>query len=466
MTGRRASLLVLAAATAGLIVAASASAQTPISADSYAHSVPKGQATTDTLPLSLADAIRRGLDQNLGVLLSQTRIDSAASRRTRELSDLLPHVSGAVRDSEQVVNLAAFGFTGFPGIPQVIGPFGVFDARLYASAPIFDASAHAELREARESERAETAAYRNVRELVVLAVGNAYLEAVADRARVESVQAEVTTAEALAKLAEDQHNAGIVAGIDVLRQQVQLESTRARLITAQNVFEKQKLKLARAIGLPAGQQFELTDRPKYAAATPVPLDAAVAEAYKSRDDLKSAEARVSAAEASHKAATAGYLPSLHVDGDYGVLGSSVSSAERTYSIAAGVRVPIFDGNATRARVQQSDADLRARRAELDDLRAGIRADVEAALLDLQAADASVRVADSARTLARQQLTQAEDRFRAGVTNTIELADAQQADAIATERYIESVYAHTVAKATLARAMGRIEEEFLKLAGGL
>lgn len=451
---------------AALAVAADVRAQSTASADSFMHSVPVGQATGDTLPLSLADAVRRGLEQNLGVLLAQTRIDSAAGRKLRELSDLLPHVTGGVRESEQVVNLAAFGFTGFAGLPQVIGPFGVFDARVYASAPIFDAAAHAELREARDAERAETAAYRNVRELVVLAVGNAYLEAVADRARVESVQAEVTTAEALAKLAEDQHNAGIVAGIDVLRQQVQLESTRARLITARNTLEKQKIKLARAIGLPPGQAFELTDRPRYAAAVPVELEAAVAEAYKFRDDLKGAEARVSAAEANRRAATAGYLPSLHVDGDVGALGSTVSSAERTYSIAAAVRVPIFEGGSTRARVQQSDADLRARKAELEDLRAGVRADVTAALLDLQAADASVRVADSARTLARQQLTQAEDRFRAGVTNTIELADAQQADAIATERYIESVYAHTVAKATLARAMGRIEEEFLKIAGGL
>ncbi|MFI5179080.1 MAG: TolC family protein, partial [Vicinamibacterales bacterium] len=321
------------------------------------------------------------------------------------------------------------------------------------------------LRESRELERAEGFTYRKVRELVILAVGSAYLEAVADSARVDSAKSEVATADALAKLADDQRTAGVVAGIDVLRQQVQLESARVRLITAENALEKQKLKLARAIGLPPSQVFELTDRPAYTPAAPIDLDTAVAQAYASRDDLKSAQERVLAAEAARQSARGGAWPSVSVDADVGALGSSASTTERTYMIAAGVRVPIFDGGTTRGKVQQADADLRARQAELDDLRASIRADVTAALLDLHAADAAVHVTDSARSLARQQLAQAEDRVRAGVTNTIELTEAQQAEVLATERYISSVYAHTLGKAALARALGQIEEQFLKLVGG-
>lgn len=461
MTTRRVLLTLLAALATAPVVRA----QSPATPDLFLHSVPTGQPSGTTLPLSLADAVKRGLEQNLGVVLEQARVDASGGKRVRDLADLLPHVSAGVRESGQVVNLAAFGFTGFPGIPQVIGPFGVFDARLFLSTPLYDAVALGTMRESRELERAEAFTYRNVRELVILAVGNAYLEAVADSARVDSAKSEVATAEALAKLADDQRAAGVVAGIDVLRQQVQLESARARLITTQNTFEKQKLKLARAIGLPPGQGFELTDRPKYAAAAPIDLETAVAQAYASRDDLKSAEERVRAAEAARQAARGNAWPSVHVDADFGALGSSVSTTERTYVVAAGVRVPVFDGGTTRGKVEQADADLRARQAELEDLRATIRADVTEALLDLQAADATVHVTENARTLARQQLTQAEDRFRAGVTDTIELTEAQQANVIATERYISSVYAHTLAKAALARAVGQIEEQFLKLVGG-
>src|SRR6185295_787719 len=145
---------------------------------------------------------------------------------------------------------------------------------------------------------AETHANRNIRELVVLAVGSVYLEAVADEARVASSKSQVATAEALARLAEDQRTAGVVAGIDVLRQQVELESARARLITAQNALEKQKLRLARAIGLPLDQQFELGDHPTYTPAPPITLETALATAYATREDLRTAQARVDAASAS------------------------------------------------------------------------------------------------------------------------------------------------------------------------
>jgi len=166
-----------------------------------------------------------------------------------------------------------------------------------------------------------------------------------------------------------------------------------------------------------------------------------------------------------KSARGNSLPSLHLDADYGGLGSSVSTVERTFTVAADVRVPIFDGGSTRGKVTQADADLKARQSELEDLRAGVRADVTAALLDLQAADAGVQVARSARSLATQQLEQAQDRVRAGVTNTIELAQAQEEEVIATERYISSVHAHLLAKAAMARALGQVQQRFLQLVGG-
>jgi outer membrane protein TolC len=369
-----------------------------------------------------------------------------------------------VRQTEQKLSTAAFGFD-FPGLPRVIGPFGVFDARLTLSTPLFDARAIGGVRAGRALVKAGRADLRDIRETIVLAVGTLYLQAQADAARVASVRAEVATAEALVTLATDQKTAGIVAGIDVLRQQVQLQSTRARLITAENVFEKRKLSLARAIGLPGGQAFTLASQTTFHAAPPLTLDQAVAEASASREDVKAAQARVDAARYTRQAEAAARWPSLHLDADLGTLGRDTSTLDRTYGVAAIVRVPVFEGGETRARVQRAQTELRIREAELADLTGGIRYDVSAALLDVRAADAGVEVADSAKTLSQQELEQARDRFRAGVASTLELVQAQEAVASATEHYIDSLYAHAVAKGTLSRALGQVESRFVALVGG-
>ena len=426
--------------------------------------MPQGTLSPTPVPLTLQDAVQRGLQQNLAAILEEQRLKGAESTRLEALSALLPHVGGSLRQSEQKISTASFGFQ-FPGVPTVIGPFDVFDARLTLSTPLFDARAIGGVRAGKALVKAGQANLRDVRETIVLAVGTLYLQVQADAARVESARAEVTTAEALVGLASDQKAAGIVAGIDVLRQQVQLQSARARLITAENVYEKRKLSLARAIGLPGGQTFTLASRTTFHAAPPLTLDQAVAEASAAREDVKAAQARVDAARYTRQAEAAARWPSLHLDADLGTIGRDTSALDRTYGIAALVRVPVFEGGETRARVQRAQAELRIREAELADLTGSIRYDVSAALLDVRAADAGVEVADSARTLSQQELDQAQDRFKAGVASTLELVQAQESVATATEQYIDSLYAHAVAKGTLTRALGQVESRFVALVGG-
>ena len=426
--------------------------------------MPQGTVSPTPVPLTLKDAVQRGLQQNLAAILEEQRLKGAESTRLEALSALLPHVGGSLRQSEQKISTASFGFQ-FPGVPTVIGPFDVFDARLTLSTPLFDARAIGGVRAGKALVKAGQANLRDVRETIVLAVGTLYLQVQADAARVESARAEVTTAETLVGLANDQKTAGIVAGIDVLRQQVQLQSARARLITAENVYEKRKLSLARAIGLPGGQAFTLASRTAFHAAPPLTLDQAVAEASAAREDVKAAQARVDAARYTRQAEAAARWPSLHLDADLGTIGRDTSALDRTYGIAALVRVPVFEGGETRARVQRAQAELRIREAELADLTGSIRYDVSAALLDVRAADAGVEVADSARTLSQQELDQAQDRFKAGVASTLELVQAQESVATATEQYIDSLYAHAVAKGTLTRALGQVESRFVALVGG-
>jgi len=459
---RFASFVVTVAVAAVVVTVRPAAAQQPLPLT--LRGVPQGTPSATPLPLTLQDAIQRGLQQNLAAILEEQQLKGAESTRLEALSALLPHVGGYLRQSEQKISTASFGFQ-FPGVPTLIGPFDVFDARLTLSTPLFDARAIGGVRAGKALVKAGQAGLRDVRETIVLAVGTLYLQAQADAARVESTRAQVTTAEALVGLATDQKAAGIVAGIDVLRQQVQLQSARARLISAENVYEKRKLSLARAIGLPGGQAFTLASRTTFHAAPPLTLDQAVAEATAAREDVKAAQARVDAARYTRDAESAARWPSLHLDADLGTIGRETSALDRTYAVAALVRVPVFEGGETRARVQRAQADLRIREAELADLTGSIRYDVSAALLDVRAADAGVEVADSARTLSQQELDQAQDRFKAGVASTLELVQAQESVATATERYIESLYAHAVAKGTLTRALGQVESRFVALVGG-
>jgi outer membrane protein TolC len=446
-----------------LALSSPAAAQTPTS-DLFLRGVPKGAATTAPLELSLADAISRGLESNLGGVLEAQRIREAEASRGRALGEVLPRVSANLRESEQIVNLAAFGFSGFPGIPPVIGPFPVFDARLAVSSPIIDLGALNSLRAGNASLRAEQASYLSTREQVVLVVANLYLVAIADSSRVQASRSEVATAETLARLAEDQRASGLVAGIEVLRQQVELASARQRLIAAEAAAEKDKLTLARAIGIPAGQPIALTDAMPFAAAPSITIEQAVEQALAEREDLRSAEARVEAAAAERRAAVGNTLPSLHLDADYGALGSNISTASNTYTVAATVRMPLFD-RAANGRVEQADAVLRQREAELADLKAGVQYQLAAALLDVGAADNAVQVARDGEALARQQVEQAQDRFRAGVASSIELAQAQDALAAASDRYIGAVYSHNLAKTALARGLGVAEKRFSQFVGG-
>lgn len=425
----------------------------------------QAQAQTAPLQLSLADAVSRGLDHNLQVILQEQRTREAGSARLAALSELLPHVAGDVRETRQVLSTAVFGFT-LPDLPTLIGPFNVLDARVSVSAPIIDLGNTSRLRAASALETASAADYKHVRETVILAVSNLYLMALADQARLASADAQVATATALSKTADDQHAAGTIARIDSTRQDVQLQSARALQIAAANALAVRKLQLAHAIGVPAGQPIVLTSSTGFGDA-PIPtLEAAIAEASANRQDLAGARARVAAAESTRSAALAGHLPTLHLDADVGAVGNTVSSAEKTYEIAAKVHVPIFAGGKTQAETTRADAELKQRQAELADLEAGVRYDVQAALLTLQSANAGVEVAKSAEALSRDQLTQSQDRFNAGIAGSIEVVQAQEAVAKASEQYISALYANAIAKASLARAMGVSEERLVKLVGGV
>jgi outer membrane protein TolC len=425
-------------------------------------SVSKGTPTAEPLKLSVTDAVQRALQANLGLLLQEENETTARGAKWRALADLLPNLSTGLRTSRQVINLEAYGF---PAPDPIVGPFNVFDARVNLSQPVLDLSALNESRAAAYRVQAAKYGIRTARDLVVLVTVNLYLESVAASARVESTHAQQQTAEALLTQAQDLKTSGLVAGIDVLRAQVQAQTQRQRVITAENEFQKALLQLERAVGIPVGQPLTLTDVMPYAPIPPPTVESAVSRAIETRSDYLEAKSRVDAAEATRRAAVTALLPSLRFDADFGAIGQTISAAHNTYSVAATVRVPIFDAGRTTARRIESDSELRQRQAELDELRGRIEYEVRASLLDLTAADQQVQAARSNQDLAGQQLQQARDRFAAGVAGNLELTQAQETVATASETYISALYAHNLAKASLARALGIAESAVTTYLGG-
>jgi outer membrane protein TolC len=424
----------------------------------FAGSTPSA-AVPGVLPLSLQNAIDRGLKQNLGALLSNSEIRAARGERWQQLSALLPQVTASPYVADSKINLGELGFASVPGfsLPVSVGPFSYLDARINVSQSLFDWKLINNARAARQSLKAAEYSYKDARDLVVLAVGYTYLQGIADEARIATAEAQVNTAQSLYNQAEDQVKAGTSPQIDALRAKVELQTRQQQLIQARNNFAIQKLTIARVIGLAPGQEFDLTDKSPFKAFDGVTVEDALKHAYASRADFQAAQSDVRAAEFSRRAAVAGYFPSLSFDANYGTAGSHPSTATTVYDVRGTLSIPIFQGNSVHAAILQADARLEESRERLDNLRAQIDADVRTALLNIQSAAEQVEVARSNIDLAEETLRQSKDRFKAGVTDSVEVVQSQEAVASAHEQFISSLYNFNFAKISLARSVGMAEE---------
>jgi outer membrane protein TolC len=427
-------------------------------ANPYAGSVPT-KVVPGVIPLSLQQAIDLALKQNLGLLLSRADTRAARGQRWEELSALLPHVTASPYIEASKINLSEVGLTKFDGIalPAAVGPFSYFDARAAVTQTLFNWKSINASRAASASVKSADYTLKDAHDLVILAVGNVYFQAIADEARVSTQQAQVEAAQAVYNQATDQVNAGTAADIDAMRSKVEFQTRQQQLIQAKNDFAIQKIAVARVIGLSPGQEFELTDKSPYKAFEGLTLEEALQRAYASRSDYRAAMSDVRAAELSRKAAVAGYFPDLSFNADYGAGGAHPSNATSVYDVRGTLSIPIFTGGSVHGDVEQAEARLEQSRERLDNLRAQVESDVRTALLNLQSAAEQVTVARSNIDLADQTLAQSRDRFTAGVTDTVEVVQSQESVASAHEQYISSLYKYNFAKISLIRALGLGEQ---------
>jgi outer membrane protein TolC len=427
-------------------------------------SAPAGEATPVPLNLSLDDVIARGLKTNLGLLTRENSSASARANKIRLLAELLPTITGGVSMTEQQISLTTFGFR-FPGVPTIIGPAHYQDAGATTDFTVYDARARKAWRSGNESLRAAELSVKDARDLVVQAVASAYLQIIATSARVDATRAQVETAQALYERARDQHRAGTSPAIDELRSQVELKTQQQQLLSLQNQVAKDKLSLARAIGLPSGQSFEIADKTPYQ-----PLDGfapieALRRAYASRADYQGAQARMKAAELSYQAADLEWLPRATITSSYDLIGPTFADSHGTFSVTGSIKMNIFDGGRRKADMLEAATSLKQSREELANLQGQIDQEVRAALLDLNSAADQVVVAQSNSDLANQTLMQARDRFAAGVTDNIEVVQAQESVSNAQQNLISSIYGHNLAKVALARALGATEANLKTFMGG-
>jgi outer membrane protein TolC len=432
----------------------------------FSGSVPSAKLTPGVLDISVDDAIDRGLKYNLGIVLSGQATAQAKAARLKELSNILPQVNGSVRESALKINLQAEGFSfNIPGvnIPRALS-FGNSDARVSMSEDLVDLHVIENTRAATANIRAAEFTFNSAKETVTLAVAASYLLVIAAESQVEAATAELNTAQALHQLAKDRESAGLTPDVDTLRALVELQVRRQNLIEANNNLAKQRIALLRVLGLPAHQQINLVSRVPYKPLPKISEEEALQRALAIRPDYLAADQQVKAAELLKKAAEAERLPTLGVNGDYGVLGTRPGNAFPTWTVDAGLKIPIFQGGKVEADIRQADAVLQQRRAQRDDLKGRIEQDVADAILDAAAAAEQVEVSQTTLDYAQQTLTQSQDRFSAGVTNNIEVIQAQEALATANQQYISSLYSHNIAKVLLARAVGVAEQTLRQVLG--
>jgi outer membrane protein TolC len=444
-------LAAVLAVAAVLIGGTTANAQNTV----VTGSVPSGPASDQALELTLRDAIKMALRYNLGAIEGGENVQIARGRRLLALSNLLPQVSAGASETVQQLNLATVGLSGLnvSGIPTVVGPFSNSSVDASVSQTLFSFESIQRFRSARTAEQAAQLSYQDILDVVTLTVGNAYLQIIEADSRIKAQEAQVQNARALYDRAVDQVQAGTAPRIEATRTAVQLHTEEYNLSIARNNFELARLALGRAIGLPLGQLFELADMFPYSDITPLTVDDALNIAYKSRNDLRSALDSQKAAAQTLSAAKGERYPTVAVDGDYGDLGPTFGHSHGDFTFQAAIRVPLFTGGRIKGDITQAEAELRQRKAEAENIRGQIDQDVRTALLNLNAAKEQVEVARQNVELANESLARSKDRFTSGVTDSVEVVQAEQALASANDQFITSLYNHNFSKLSLARALG-------------
>ena len=423
-------------------------------------------AKPDVLPLSLDQAIALGLQHNVNIAVAAQQERYVHGQILTVGNALLPNLTAEAYSRAQEINLAALGFKpgaikvpGFPTNFPTIVKVNTTDAQLNLSQALFNVPAYFLYRAAQKAGAAASWSTLNAHGGVVLGVGTAYLRVLADAAMIENAKALVKQDEEVLNHAVQSHDAGVGIHLDVLRAQVQLQQEQQTLIQAEDTLAKDEIALNRQMGLPAGQDLQLTDTVPYAEYAELSIEDARALAYTRRKDLLDLEAQLAVAEQTRKAVKYERLPTLSVGGFYGLLGQTTGSYHGDFVAQGALTFPIFEEGQLRGQREVAAAQEIALRHQIDSLKVTIEQQIRASMLDVQSDAELVKVARSNVDLATQELADATTRYEAGVDDSLPVVRAQATLAGAQAQVVQDEFQYNGAKLQLARNTGVVETQY-------
>jgi len=423
-----------------VLAAATAAAQEPV--------VPQG-------PLTLLEAITLGRSQGVEAAIARLDVRVADARAGQRRADLLPTISGNAGITRQTLNLDEFGI---PVATGVTDPFDIYRLQLRASQTIFDASLIGRLRAARDTAVAAGLDARATGEIAGATAGLAYLRALSARETVRARQADSTIAAELLGQARQLVDAGVSPAIDATRSEVSFASVRTQLEVARNASDRARLDLLRSLDLPSGTRVELAD-----SLGPGPLDipldpdSAAGFAREHRTELAAEQARTRAARRELGAIRAEYLPSLGLSGAYQQTGREAGDLAGTYNVQLQLTVPILDGFRRQNRVKEQNLRVDIQKIRERDLVNRVETEARQSVLDLASSQQQVAIADNRLQLAELELSQAQQRFQAGVAGSVETTNAQGSVIAARDALIQARVNFGTARVSAYRALGVIDQ---------
>lgn len=467
---------------ATLLFSAAAAAQvgsTPSSsANSLYGSVTSGPAVATVLPLSLDDAIRRGLQSNLQTTLARQDQQIASGERLEVIDYLMPTVTWEAERQRLQINLAAEGFSSkliksFPpglvppadlaSIPAVVTA-NVVSGQANFDQALFDLHSFELYRAAKQEITAVAYSYQSDRGQVIQAVADSYLQVLAAAASLADAKGLLATNAEILRQATLKHQAGVAVKLDELRARVQYQQQQQVVVARQDTFEKAKVALNREIGLPADQKIQLTDSTPYASLSMIPLDEALQMAYRNRQEYLYLQAKLRSAQYQSRAARYERLPTLAFKGNYGVTGTVGSVYHGTFLAQGTLNIPLFREAKFRGDRDVADAAISNAMSQLANFREQIEAEIRDNMLDVASTQQLVTVARSNVDLSQASLNDATDRFRNGIDNDLPVVEAESSLATAQAQLVNSLYEYNVAKIALARSLGIVDREYRQYLG--
>jgi outer membrane protein TolC len=436
----------------------------------YMGSVQAVPLTQGMRQLSLDDAIKLGIENNLALTLAHEQQKTADAQKLELANVLLPNMSLHGETGVHEINLEALGFhpsilPEFAGLLppgttiHLITKVDTTVGELRFSQALFNWAGYDVWRAAQAEQKASYYNAQSSRGLVVLNVGDTYLQALAAKSQADYARALLNTDLTLLNQAHDEHVAGTAANLDELRARVQYQQQAQAVIAADDTFEKMKIALKRMIGIDPEQAIALTDSAPYAELQPTSIEAARNEAYASRQDYQMVKQELRSAELERHAATHERYPTLTFGGNWGVTGISGGIYHETFAAVGTLSVPVFHEAQFRGDTDVAEAQMDQIRARMQDLTEKIDQQLRDSLLDLETAEETVQVAKSNVDLATTALDQTQQRFTAGVTDNLPVAEAQSTLALAQTQYVSSVLSLNEARLGLARNLGIVDTQY-------